>query len=95
MPHRKRVLLKNKNWALALLDSAAEVTIARRNLLEHLEVKATDDFIQVETADIRVSKPDRVCKVTLQLEGDIERTIDAIFWDRIIKVYDVLLDEQE
>ncbi|KAJ1178109.1 hypothetical protein NDU88_003356 [Pleurodeles waltl] len=95
MPHMKRVLLKNKNWAPALLDSAAEVTIVCRNLLEHLEVKATDDFIQVETADMRVSKPDRVFKVTLQLEGDIERTIDAIFCDRIVKVYDVLLAEQD
>ncbi|KAJ1096451.1 hypothetical protein NDU88_001592 [Pleurodeles waltl] len=82
MPHKKRVLLKNKTWAIALLDSAAEVTIVRQNLLEHLEVKATDDFIQVETADMRVSDPDRVYTVTLQLEGDIEHTINAIFWDR-------------
>ncbi|KAJ1168867.1 hypothetical protein NDU88_000779 [Pleurodeles waltl] len=95
MPHRKRVLLKNKTWALALLDSAAEVTIVRRNLLEHLEVKATDDFIQVETADMRVSEPDRVYTVTLQLEGDIERTINAIFWDRVVKIYDILLAEQD
>ncbi|KAJ1164036.1 hypothetical protein NDU88_004483 [Pleurodeles waltl] len=95
MQHRKRVLLKNKNWALALLDSAAEITIVRRNLLEHLELKATDDFLQVETVDMRVSNRDRVYKVTLQLEGHIERTIDAIFWDRIIKVYDVLLAKQD
>ncbi|KAJ1117321.1 hypothetical protein NDU88_005521 [Pleurodeles waltl] len=32
---------------------------------------------------MRVSTSDRVYKVTLQLEGDIERTIDAIFWDRL------------
>ncbi|KAJ1191108.1 hypothetical protein NDU88_000424 [Pleurodeles waltl] len=95
MPHRKRVLLKNKTWALALLDTAAEVTIVRRNLLEHLEVKATDDFIQVETADMRVSEPDRVYTVTLQLEGDIERTINAIFWDLVVKIYDILLAEQD
>ncbi|KAJ1100120.1 hypothetical protein NDU88_005209 [Pleurodeles waltl] len=95
MPHRKRVLLKNKNWALALLDNTAEVTIVHRNLLEHLEVKATDDFIQVETVDMRVSTPDRVYKVTLQLEGDIKRTIHAIFWDRVVKVYDILLALQD
>ncbi|KAJ1143270.1 hypothetical protein NDU88_009581 [Pleurodeles waltl] len=94
MPLKKRVLLKNKTWALALLDSAAEVTIVPRSLLEHLEVKATDDFIQVETADMRVSDPDRVYTVTLQLEGDIERTINNIFWDCVVKLYDVLLAEQ-
>ncbi|KAJ1130793.1 hypothetical protein NDU88_009140 [Pleurodeles waltl] len=82
-------------WALALLDSAAEVTIVRRNLLEHLEVKATDDFIQVETADMRVSDPNWVYTVTLQLEGDIERTINAIFWDRVVKICDILLAEQD
>ncbi|KAJ1109654.1 hypothetical protein NDU88_007014 [Pleurodeles waltl] len=60
MPLKKRALLKNKKWALALLDSVAEVTIVRQNLLEHLEVQATDDFLQVETADMRVSTPDRV-----------------------------------
>ncbi|KAJ1186872.1 hypothetical protein NDU88_003652 [Pleurodeles waltl] len=70
-------------------------TIVRRNLPEHLEVKATDDFIQVETADMRVSDPDRVYTVTLQLEGDIERTISAIFWDRVVKLYDILLTEQD
>ncbi|KAJ1135284.1 hypothetical protein NDU88_001725 [Pleurodeles waltl] len=95
IPLRKRVLLKNKPWALALLDSAAEVTIVRRNFLEHLEVKATDDFVQVETADMRVSEPDRVYTVTLQLEGDIECTIHAIFWDRVVKIYDILLAEQD
>ncbi|KAJ1139907.1 hypothetical protein NDU88_006269 [Pleurodeles waltl] len=95
MPLRKRVLLKNKKYALALLDSAAEVTIVRWSLLEHLEVKATDDFIQVETADMRLSTPDRVYTVTLQLEGDIEHIIDAIFWDRIVNIYDVLLVEQD
>ncbi|KAJ1107784.1 hypothetical protein NDU88_005173, partial [Pleurodeles waltl] len=47
------------------------------------------------TADMRVSTPDRVYKVTLQLEGDIEHTIDAIFLDRVVKVYDVLLAEQD
>ncbi|KAJ1129844.1 hypothetical protein NDU88_008209 [Pleurodeles waltl] len=91
MPLKKRVLLTNKTWALALLDSAAEVTIVRRSLLEHLEVKATDDFIQVETADMRVSDPDRVYEVTLRLEGDIDRIINAIFWDHVVKSYDVLL----
>ncbi|KAJ1210815.1 hypothetical protein NDU88_006177 [Pleurodeles waltl] len=95
MPLKKRVLLKNMKWALALLDSTAEVTIVRRTLLEHLEVKATDDFLQVETADMRVSMPDRVYKVTLQLEGDIERIIVAIFWDRVVNIYDVLSAEQD
>ncbi|KAJ1176716.1 hypothetical protein NDU88_001984 [Pleurodeles waltl] len=95
MTLRKRVLLKNKNWALALIDSVAEVTIVSRNLLQHLEVKAPDNFVQVETADMLVSEPDRVYKVTLQLEGDIERTIHAIFWDRVVKVYDILLAEKE
>ncbi|KAJ1089571.1 hypothetical protein NDU88_002722 [Pleurodeles waltl] len=95
MPHRKRVLLKNKTWALALLNSTAEVTIVCRNLLEHLEVKATDDFIQVETADMRVSEPDRVYTVTLQLEGDIKRTINTIFWNCVVKIYDILLAEQD
>ncbi|KAJ1216124.1 hypothetical protein NDU88_003730 [Pleurodeles waltl] len=87
MPLKKRVLLKNGKWALALLDSAAEVTIVCRSLLELLEVKATDDFLQVETADMRVSTPDRVYKVTLELEGDIERTIDEIFWDCVTVKY--------
>ncbi|KAJ1138754.1 hypothetical protein NDU88_005135 [Pleurodeles waltl] len=81
MPLRKRVILKNKKWALALLDSAAEVTIVRWSLLE---VKATDDFLQVETVDMQVSMPDRVYKVTLHLEEDIERIIDTIFWDRVV-----------
>ncbi|KAJ1116385.1 hypothetical protein NDU88_004599 [Pleurodeles waltl] len=93
MPLKKRVLLTNKTWALALLDSAAEVTIVRRSLLEHLEVKATDDFIQVETADMQVS--DRVYQVTLRLEGDIDRIVHAIFWDHVVKSYDVLLAEQD
>ncbi|KAJ1196159.1 hypothetical protein NDU88_000032 [Pleurodeles waltl] len=92
---KKRVLLTNKTWALALLDSAAEVTIVRRSLLEHLEVKATDDFIQVETADMRVSDPDRVYDVTLQLEGDIDRIVHAVFWDQVVRSYDVLLAEQD
>ncbi|XP_069092567.1 olfactory receptor 2K2-like [Pleurodeles waltl] len=87
MPLRKRVLLKNKKWALALLDCAAEVTIVFRSLLEHLEVKATEDFIQLETAGMRVSTPD---KVMLQLEGDIERIIDAIFWDRVKRKVDLM-----
>ncbi|KAJ1140577.1 hypothetical protein NDU88_006926 [Pleurodeles waltl] len=95
MPLRKRALLRNKTRALALLDSVAEVTIVRQILLEHLEVKATDDFIQVESADMRVSEPDRVYTVTLQLQGDIERTIHAIFWDRVVKIYDLLLAEQD
>ncbi|KAJ1129874.1 hypothetical protein NDU88_008236 [Pleurodeles waltl] len=95
MPLKKRVLLTNKTWALALLDSAAEVTIVRRSLQEHLEVKATDDFIQVETADMRVSDPDRVYEVILRLEGDMDRIINAIFWDHVVKSYDVLLAEQD
>ncbi|KAJ1169907.1 hypothetical protein NDU88_001795 [Pleurodeles waltl] len=44
---------------------------------------------------MRVSDPDRVYTVTLQLEGDIERTINAIFWDRVVKLYDVLLAEED
>ncbi|KAJ1189699.1 hypothetical protein NDU88_006441 [Pleurodeles waltl] len=68
MPFKKRALLKNKKWALALLDSAAEVTTFRRNLQEHLEVKVTDDFLQVETVDMRVSTPYRVYNVT-DLDG--------------------------
>ncbi|KAJ1108437.1 hypothetical protein NDU88_005813 [Pleurodeles waltl] len=95
MPLKKRALLKNKTWALALLVSAAEVTLVRQNLLEHLEVKASDDFLQVETADVRVSTPVRVYKVTLQLEGDIKCTIDAIFWERVINIYDILLAERD
>ncbi|KAJ1198125.1 hypothetical protein NDU88_001969 [Pleurodeles waltl] len=95
MPLKKRVLLTNKTWALALLDSTAEVTIVGQSLLENLEVKATDDFIQVETADMRVSDPDRVYKVTLQLEVDIDRIVHAIFWDHVVKSYDVLLAEQD
>ncbi|KAJ1201524.1 hypothetical protein NDU88_005332 [Pleurodeles waltl] len=95
MPLKKRVLLTNKTWALALLDSAAEVTIVCRSLLEHLEAKATDDFIQVETADMRVSDPDQVYLVTLRLEGDIDRIVHAIFWDHVVKSYDVLLAEQD
>ncbi|KAJ1188550.1 hypothetical protein NDU88_005311 [Pleurodeles waltl] len=95
MPLKKRVVLKKKKRALALLDSAAKVTIFRLNLLEHLEVKATADFLQVETADMCVSMPDRVYKVTLQLEGDTERTIDAIFWNRVVNRYSILLAEQD
>ncbi|KAJ1100006.1 hypothetical protein NDU88_005096 [Pleurodeles waltl] len=75
MPLRKRTLLKNRKRALELLDSAAVVSIVRRDLQEHLEVKATDDVLQDETADMRVSTPDRLHKVTIQLEGDIEQTI--------------------
>ncbi|KAJ1149922.1 hypothetical protein NDU88_002721 [Pleurodeles waltl] len=44
---------------------------------------------------MRVSDPNRVYTVTLQLEGDIERTINAIFWDRVVKIYDILLAEQD
>ncbi|KAJ1090076.1 hypothetical protein NDU88_003216 [Pleurodeles waltl] len=44
---------------------------------------------------MRVSDPDRVYTVTLQLEGDIEHTINAIFWDRIVKLYDILLAKQD
>ncbi|KAJ1139536.1 hypothetical protein NDU88_005906 [Pleurodeles waltl] len=44
---------------------------------------------------MRVSDPDRVYTVTLQLEGDIERTINAIFWDPVVKLYDILLAEQD
>ncbi|KAJ1090512.1 hypothetical protein NDU88_003644 [Pleurodeles waltl] len=44
---------------------------------------------------MRVSMPDRVYKVTLQVEGDVERIIDAIFWDRVVNMYDVLLAEQD
>ncbi|KAJ1201837.1 hypothetical protein NDU88_005643 [Pleurodeles waltl] len=95
MPLKKRVLLKNRKWALALLDSAAEVTIVCRSLLEHLEVKATADFLQEETADVRVSTSNIVYKVTIQLEGDIEHIIDTIFWDRVVNIYDVLLAEQD
>ncbi|KAJ1194765.1 hypothetical protein NDU88_004051 [Pleurodeles waltl] len=95
MPLKKRILLKNRECALALLDSAAEVTVVRQSLVEHLEVKATDDFLQVETVGMRVSTPDRVYKVTLQLEGDIECTIDTNFWDRVVNIYDILLAEQD
>ncbi|KAJ1149059.1 hypothetical protein NDU88_001878 [Pleurodeles waltl] len=95
MPLKKRALLKNKTWALALLDSAAEVTIVCQNHQEHLEVKATEDFLQVETADMHVSSPDRVYKVTLQLEGDIECIINTIFWDSVVNIYDILLAERD
>ncbi|KAJ1089658.1 hypothetical protein NDU88_002807 [Pleurodeles waltl] len=46
-----RTLLRNKTWAVTLLDSAAEVTICRQSLRDHLEAIATSDFIAVETAD--------------------------------------------
>ncbi|KAJ1212479.1 hypothetical protein NDU88_000138 [Pleurodeles waltl] len=42
-----------------------------------------------------VSTPDRVYKVTLQLERDIPRTIDAIFCDRLVNIYDILLSERD
>ncbi|XP_069098348.1 uncharacterized protein [Pleurodeles waltl] len=79
MPLRKRALLKNRKWALALLDSAADATIVCRELQENVEAKATDDVLQVETADMHVFTPDRVYKVPIQLEGDIERIISTIF----------------
>ncbi|KAJ1117826.1 hypothetical protein NDU88_006022 [Pleurodeles waltl] len=85
---------EEQEWALAL-DSAAEVTIVHQDLQDHLEVKATDDLLQVETADMHVSKPDRLYKVTIQLEGDIERTMDAISWDGIVTIYDILLAEKD
>ncbi|KAJ1115856.1 hypothetical protein NDU88_004077 [Pleurodeles waltl] len=44
---------------------------------------------------MRVSDPDRVYEVTLRLEGDIDRIINAIFWDHVVKSYDVLLAEQD
>ncbi|KAJ1108314.1 hypothetical protein NDU88_005690 [Pleurodeles waltl] len=44
---------------------------------------------------MRVSDPDRVYKVTLRLEGDIDRIVHAIFWDHVVKSYDVLLAEQD
>ncbi|KAJ1091603.1 hypothetical protein NDU88_004722 [Pleurodeles waltl] len=44
---------------------------------------------------MRVSDPDRVYRVTLQLEEDIEHTINAIVWDRVVKLYDILLAEQD
>ncbi|KAJ1218557.1 hypothetical protein NDU88_006135 [Pleurodeles waltl] len=47
MPLKKRALLKNKKWALALLDSAGEVTIVCLDLQKHLEVKATDDKLRL------------------------------------------------
>ncbi|KAJ1153136.1 hypothetical protein NDU88_005898 [Pleurodeles waltl] len=43
---------------------------------------------------MRVSDPDRVYNVTLRLEGDIDRIVHAIFWDHVVKSYDVLLAEQ-
>ncbi|KAJ1201425.1 hypothetical protein NDU88_005234 [Pleurodeles waltl] len=44
---------------------------------------------------MRVSDPDRVYTVTLQSEGDIECTINTIFWDQVVKIYDILLAEQD
>ncbi|KAJ1153277.1 hypothetical protein NDU88_006038 [Pleurodeles waltl] len=44
---------------------------------------------------MRVSDPDQVYLVTLRLEGDIDRVVHAIFWDHVVKSYDVLLAEQD
>ncbi|KAJ1096255.1 hypothetical protein NDU88_001398 [Pleurodeles waltl] len=62
MPLKKWALLKDKKWALALLNSAAEITIVCQDLQEHLKVKATDVFLQVETEGMSVSSPDRVAE---------------------------------
>ncbi|KAJ1180608.1 hypothetical protein NDU88_005829 [Pleurodeles waltl] len=44
---------------------------------------------------MRVSDPVRVYKVTLRLEGDVDRIVHTIFWDHVVKSYDVLLAEQD
>ncbi|KAJ1210506.1 hypothetical protein NDU88_005870 [Pleurodeles waltl] len=76
-----RVAKTPRKWALALLDNAAEVTIVHQSLLEQLEVKATDDFLQVETADMRVSTPDRVYKGYKNSPGLFAARVTAILHD--------------
>ncbi|KAJ1109346.1 hypothetical protein NDU88_006708 [Pleurodeles waltl] len=88
-----RTLLRNKTWAVTLLDSAAEVTICRQSLKDHLDAAATSDFIAVETADGRVLPPNRVYDLKIQIEGDVERTISVIFWDELTS--DILLAERD
>ncbi|KAJ1185639.1 hypothetical protein NDU88_002429 [Pleurodeles waltl] len=93
MPLILRTLLRNKRWAVTLLDSAAEVTICRQSLKDHLDATATSDYIAVKTADGRVLPPDRVYDLTIQIEGDVKRTISVIFWDELTS--DILLAERD
>lgn len=51
MPRILRTQLLNGEWAQTMLDSAAEVTIARQNLKELLEIVDLNEYITVETAD--------------------------------------------
>ncbi|KAJ1148119.1 hypothetical protein NDU88_000959 [Pleurodeles waltl] len=88
-----RTLLRNKRWAVTLLDSVAEVTTCRQSLKDHLVATATSDYIAVETADGRVLPPDRVYDLTIQIEGDVERIISVIFWDELTS--DILLAERD
>ncbi|KAJ1200146.1 hypothetical protein NDU88_003973 [Pleurodeles waltl] len=93
MPVVLRTLLRSKKWAVTLLDSAAEVTICRQSLKDHLDVTATSDYIAVETGDGRVLPPDRVYDLTIQIEGEVERIISVIFWDEFTS--DILLAERD
>lgn len=60
MPQTVRTLFLDRSCAVALLDSAAEITIVRKTLRRLLEVGAIETFITVETTDTRVASPDRL-----------------------------------
>lgn len=51
MPHILRTTSLNKEWALTLLDSAAEVRTVHWNLQVFLVAIATNEFVQMETPD--------------------------------------------
>ncbi|XP_078541829.1 uncharacterized protein LOC144827359 [Lissotriton helveticus] len=95
MPRILRTQLKNGEWAQTMLDSAAEVSIARKVLMNHLETVDTNEYLQVETADTRVSKPHKIYEITLRIEGDKTRKIRGLFWDNLSKGYDILLAEKD
>lgn len=83
------------SWATTLLGSAAEITIVREALRPLLTATATDNFVTVETADTRVSPPDRVFSLTIQIEGDTRRHIPVICWENLTSSYDILLAETD
>lgn len=93
MPRILRTQLLNGERAQTMLDSAAEISIARQNLKELLEIVDLNEYITVETADTRVSAPHKLYEITLRMEGDKARKIKGLFCERLSRGYDILLAE--
>ncbi|KAJ1161351.1 hypothetical protein NDU88_001838 [Pleurodeles waltl] len=89
------MLLRNRTQAVMLLGSVAKLTIVHPNLQEFLDARATNDYIEVETPDRRVTPPDNVYKLNIQIEEDTMCTIKVIFWERLTLSYDILLAQKD